>query len=182
MSRGREVTVFAIVSVLVIAVLATTSFYQSYQSRGSGPTYDYEVPGYDVVAGNGTASDGRLQITIHGYYLGTGGHILFQTTQGLNGTACTATIGGSCYSYGAGVDSGQPFLIVNVTVSNTGRSDTAIGANFFMETTDGYATYENGLYAANAAFPAKYPNASLPASSGGYTSPLGGRSPAGSSS
>jgi len=167
MVRKKELAVFAVAAVLVVAVVGAYAFDQS-QLQGTKHAFDDQVAGYSIVAGNGTASDGRLRIAVHGYRFDAGGSILFQSAPGFNATGCSTTIGGICYTYGAGVGSSQPFLLVNATVTNTGGSDTSIGGGFSAEITDGQVSYENGIYGANAAFPGEYPNYSLPLASGGY--------------
>ncbi len=116
---------------LVSSALVAYYIYFS-QSIREKKAYDYEVAGYTILAGNGSASDGRVSITVHNYRFERGGDITFQYPLGVNGTIPIGTYtNGGRYAYGAGIDQGQVILLVNATVTNVGSGDTSLGGGFF---------------------------------------------------
>lgn len=69
----RTITLLVGVVILLVASVALTLNYYA-QTHGSTTTtkYDDEWTGYQIVAGNNSATDGRLEITLNNYYFENG--------------------------------------------------------------------------------------------------------------
>jgi hypothetical protein len=147
---NREVTI--VVAVLTLAVIVLVA------ALASALTVSKSV--YHVINGVGSASDGRLKITLNNYHFDVGSDILFQGGGGAsvdkNTSVSTATTG---YAYGYDADYGL-YVLLNMTFQNVGSGPAPIGAGW-VAIGNSTSSLGNGEYFANATFPGEFPNASL---------------------
>lgn len=68
---------------------------------------------------------------------------------------------------------GEIFVIVNVTIANTGFGNASISSGFVQVAGSGFAPVTNTNWVMNATFPGEYPNRAYPDISGGVNLPPG---------
>ncbi len=154
---GRN-PLLAILSVLIVVILIAAVAYVYAASQPKLPascandTRFTESDFSNYVCGTGSASDGRLSITVNNYDFSQGRDIPFQPP---------GSVGPS-----------EVFLLVNATITNVGDGNTSIGPSFEVQViTSGGESTENGEYGDSVTFPNEYPNSSLPIPNGGVYLP-----------
>jgi hypothetical protein len=109
--------------------------------------------GLTYLCGTKTVTDGRLSMTLNNYEYANGNTLDWECpTINSNGTDCSTS----------GV-----LLLANITIANIGKGNTSLGPNVYVNVTNGAKFVGNGELGANALFPGKYPNQSVPATNGG---------------
>ena len=109
--------------------------------------------------GRGTASDGRLRITVNNYTVEDGRTIQWLCPAGYN-----AYNGTSCSSSGV-------YLLANVTVANVGTGNSSVGPDLYVNASDGALPEVTSEYGANAYFPGEHPNGTVPITGGAFLPP-----------
>ncbi|MGI0090911.1 MAG: hypothetical protein ACREBS_04310 [Nitrososphaerales archaeon] len=148
--------VIAIVSLIsLVAILSPAPRIPSSCTSIITKGFKHTESGFAPVCGNGSATDGRLEILVHNYYFAHARDIPFEPS---------SSVGPS-----------EVFLLVNVTVSNVGSGNTSIGGGFYDDAIDGSQVVGNGEYVDNVTFLKDYPNHTMPAVEGGVFLPPGSR-------
>ena len=154
-----------LLSVLLVILIAGSLAAYLLVSRNSpakpvcGPGQDFSISsesGFTYVCGTGSASDGRLSITLHNYHFDEAGRINFEPG-----------------SNQVNPPSSSLFLLANVTISNVGSGNTSLGGGFSVQVTNGTGSFQNQNYIENASFPGTYPNKTIPDINGGLYLPAG---------
>jgi hypothetical protein len=116
--------------------------------------------GLSYICGQETVSDARLNLTLNNYRFADGRLIDWAPP----GTSANGS------SYG----SSGVYLLANITVKNIGSGQTSIGPTLLVSVNNSLGQQiMNSEYGAGAWFPGEYPNASIPAASGGVFLPPG---------
>jgi hypothetical protein len=141
------------IALMIIAVCIVGVTVLVYENPFVATTTDpLLVSGHTLVRGTGSASDGRLTITIHNFRFNSSRNILPNDTT---------------------LDPRSIFLMVNVTVANIGGGNSSISGFYAAQLLNGSKSIVNTEFVDNAYFPNLYPHEAYPYKNGGLYLPPG---------
>jgi hypothetical protein len=159
--RGPILLGVLALSLVIVAVFVYYSVYSSKLSASCvsviGSMTNVTTPGYSYVCGSGSASDGRLSVSVHGYRFDQAKNIQFQNSSNQQPLLPDEVV-----------------LLVNASIANIGGGNVSIGGGWWAWILNGTYSILNTNLIANATFPNTYPNQTIPDVNGGlYLAPGG---------
>lgn len=157
--RGR----ILLVAIVIVAISVAALLVYDFSSSGLSPSCASAVgtmtyvtsPGYSYACGPNSASDGRLDISVHNYHFDQAKNIQFQYS-----------------SNEQPLLPNEVLLLVNVSIANIGGGNVSIGGGWYAWILNGTAQVTNTNLIVNATFPGTYPNQTIPDANGGlYLAP-----------